>query len=141
MLMKKFTLALGLVLSTGIVMAQQSQDPSQTTANAPAATQSAHGHRHAMDPARQAQHLGKRLGLTQDQVSQLTPIIADRQQQMASLKSDTSVQPQDRREKMRSIFEDSKTKMEAVMNDQQKQQFEQMLASHRGHRQQPQQSQ
>lgn len=138
---KKFTIALGMLLCTGLVIAQ-SPDSSQTqSANAPVAAQSAPARAHAVDPAKQAKRLGHELGLTQDQVSQITPIIADRQQQIASVKSDTTLQQSDRRQKMQSIFADSKTKMEAVMNDQQKQQFEQMLSSRRGHHQQPQQNQ
>jgi hypothetical protein len=39
----------------------------------------------------------------------------------------------DRRAKLRSIRDDSKGKIEAVLNDQQKLQFEQMMASRRSH--------
>jgi len=86
-----------------------------------------------MDPAKQAAHLGKRLGLSGDQVAQITPIFTDRQQQMQSLRADTSLTQQDRRTKARAIMQDSKSKIEAVMNDTQKQQFEQMLAERRSH--------
>jgi hypothetical protein len=86
-----------------------------------------------MDPAKQAAHLGKRLGLSSDQVAQITPIFTDRQQQMQSLRADNSLTETDRHTKARAIMQDSKGKIEAVMNDTQKQQFEQMLADRRSH--------
>ena len=130
---RKIVMTCGVFAFAGVLMAQ-APDASQSTA-APAAQAQTAPAKRTVDPAKQAQHLGKKLGLTQDQVSQITPIIADRQQQIASVRSDTTLQAQDRRAKMKSIFADSKTKMEAVMNDQQKRQFEQMQAAHRGHRQ------
>jgi len=136
---RKIVMTFGVMTFAGVLMAQSPESSQPQSANAPAAAQGAPAHQRHMDPAKQASRLGRKLGLTQDQVTQLTPIIADRQQQIASVRSDSSLQAQDRREKVRSIFEDSKTKMEAVMNDQQKQQFEQMLTSHRGHRRHPQQ--
>lgn len=87
--------------------------------------------RHAPNAKRQARHLAKTLGLSQDQVAQIKPILADRIQQMQSLRADTTLSPQDRREKARAIMQDSRSKIEAVLNDQQKQQFEQMLAQRR----------
>ena len=91
-----------------------------------------HG-RHGMNPNKQAKHLAKELNLTPDQVSQIKPILVDRKQQIESLRADSSLAPQDRREKMRAIQQDSKSKIEAVLNDTQKQQFEQMLANRRAH--------
>jgi periplasmic protein CpxP/Spy len=131
---RKIAMTCGMALFAGVLMAQtQDQSPSSPNTPAPAA-QAAPAQRRAPDPARQAKRLGKKLNLNQDQVSQLTPILAGRQQQIASVRSDTSLQPQDRRVKIKTIFDDSNTKMEAVMNDQQKQQFEQMMAARQNHR-------
>jgi len=57
-----------------------------------------------------------------------------RQQQMQALRADASLAEQDRHVKARAIMQDSDSKIEAVMNDTQKQQFEQMLAERRAHR-------
>ena len=84
-----------------------------------------------MDPARQAMHLGKRFGLSSDQVAQIQPILAGRQQQIQGLRADSSLNEQDRRAKALAVMQDSNSKIEAVMNDTQKQQFEQMLAERR----------
>ncbi len=126
-------LFLGAILSTGLLMAQ-APDPSQTGT----ATQTQPDRQHRMaNPDKQAQHLGKKLGLSGDQVAQIKPILADRQQQMQSLRADASLAPQDRRAKAQAIQQDSKSKIEAVLNDSQKQQFEQMLAERHAHRQHP----
>jgi Spy/CpxP family protein refolding chaperone len=94
--------------------------------------------RHAVDPARAAKHLGKQLGLSQDQVAQLQPIIADRQQQIQNIRADQSLMPRDRRMKMRNVMLDSRNRIEALLTDSQKQQFEQMLANRRDNRERPQ---
>ncbi len=88
-----------------------------------------------------AKHLGKKLGLSNEQVAQLKPILEDRQQQMQTLRNDTSLNQQDRRAKAGGIMQDSKTRIEAVLNDTQKQQFEQMLQERRARHSSPPQAQ
>jgi protein CpxP len=138
----KATIVLGAILSTGMLMAQTQANPSQnasgdttlSTQSAPqAAPQQGMGRQHEMNPNKQAHHLAKELGLSKDQVQQIEPILADRDQQILSLRGDANLAPQDRRDKMRSIQQESKAKIEAVLNDSQKQQFEQMLANRRAH--------
>jgi periplasmic protein CpxP/Spy len=136
------SIALGLFLSAGLAIAQspsQNQaDPAQQGGSAsPLTTESApqaEG-RKAPDPDRAAHRLGKQLGLTEDQVAQLTPIIADRQREVSSVRADTSLTPQDRRAKLRSIEQDSRNKIEALLTDSQRQQYEQMLHNRRAQRQ------
>lgn len=130
----KATILLGALLSAGTLLAQAPDQNQASAANTPETAQTQTGRQHRnFDPAKQAEHLGKRLGLSSDQVAQITPILADRQQQMKSLHADTSLSQQDRREKAKSIMQDSKSKLEAVMTDSQKQQFEQFLAQRRNH--------
>jgi Spy/CpxP family protein refolding chaperone len=143
----KATIILGALLSASTLFAQapnSSVDSNQTpSANAPQAEQGQPGYQHRhFDPNQFAAHLGKRLGLTSDQVAQITPILAARQQQMQTLRADASLSEQDRHTKARAIRQDTNSKIEAVLNDQQKQQFEQMLAQRRAHHNhQPQSSQ
>ena len=86
-----------------------------------------------MNPDKQAKHLAKELNLTPDQVAQIKPVLESRKQQFESLRADSSLSPQDRRAKFQAIQQDSKSKIEAVLNDTQKQQFERMLANRRAH--------
>lgn len=129
---KTISMLLGALLSTGVVLAQAPEQSPQTNAPQATANQQARPH-HEFNPDRQADHLGKKLGLTGDQVAQIKPILEARHQQIESLRSDSSLAPQDRRAKAQGIMQDSKTKIEAVLNDTQKQQFEQMLQERRSH--------
>jgi len=132
----KATLVLGaLLFSAGTLLAQAPDSNPAPAANAPQAAQTQPGRPHrTFDPAEQAAHLGKRLGLSSDQVAQLQPILASRRQQMHGLRADTSLTEQDRHAKVRAIMQESNSKLEALMNDTQKQQFEQMQAERRAHR-------
>ncbi|HEY1768227.1 MAG TPA: hypothetical protein VGG26_11250 [Terracidiphilus sp.] len=148
---KHLSIALGLVLSAGLAVAQspssneapdQSQQQAQPQAEqqavpaSPLATESAPATRpqHAPNPDRAARHLGKQLGLTSDQVAQIKPILADRQQSVAGVRSDSTLNPRDRKAKLHSIQQDSRNKIEALLTDSQKQQYEQMLQNRRAQR-------
>ena len=131
---KKATFFLGALLSAGLVLAQAPATNQTPAANAPQATPAQPGNFHRnFDPNRQASHLGKRLGLSDDQVAQIKPILADRFQQMQNLRADTSLSQKDRHARVRALMQDSNGKIEALMSDTQKQQFEQMLAQRRAH--------
>lgn len=143
----KATVILGALLSAGMLMAQQG-NPTQAPAYgdqaapaqaapaqaAPAQDMSPQPMRPAPNAAKQARHLARTLGLSRDQVAQIRPILAGRIQQMQALRADPSLNPQDRRQRARAIQQDSRAKIEAVLNDTQKQQFEQMLAQRRNRR-------
>jgi protein CpxP len=81
-----------------------------------------------MNPDQQAARLAKTLKLTADQENQIKPILADRDQQMAALHQDTTTPKRDKMAKMKSLRDDSNAKIEAVLNDTQKQKFEAMQA-------------
>jgi protein CpxP len=91
-----------------------------------------YGHR-GMNPDAQLQHLTKALDLTGDQQAQLKPILENAQQQMMQVHQDQSLSQQDRHTKMQSIHEDTKSKIEAVLNDTQKPKFEAMQAKAQEH--------
>ncbi|MGA3212067.1 MAG: hypothetical protein ABSD20_12245 [Terriglobales bacterium] len=131
---KKATLILGALLSAGLVLAQAPTTSQTPAANAPQAAPAQPGNFHRnFDPNQQAVRLGKRLGLSDDQVAQIKPILADRFQQIENLRADTSLTEQDRHARVRALMQGSNSKIEAVLNDTQKQQFEQMLAERRSH--------
>jgi periplasmic protein CpxP/Spy len=115
------TLALtGLLsLAGGVALAQDNAAPPQGEG------QWGHGH-HGMNPEAQLQHLTKQLNLTADQQTQIKPILESRDQQMKQLWQDQSLAASDRHAKMKTIQEDSRTKIEAVLNSTQKQEFEAM---------------
>ncbi|MGO8935497.1 MAG: hypothetical protein ACLPLZ_01020 [Terracidiphilus sp.] len=139
----KATIVLGALLSATVMFAQapdSSQAPAANSAQA-APSQPGNQHRH-FDASQFAAHLGQRLSLSSDQVAQITPILAARQQQMQTLRADASLSEQDRHTKAHAIMQDTNSKIEALLTDPQKQQFQQMLAQRRQRRNhQPQSSQ
>ena len=137
----KATIVLGALLSASVMFAQAPDSNQAPATNAPQAAQGP-GYQHRnFDPSQFAAHLGQRLGLSSDQVAQITPILAARRQQMQTLRADTSLTEQDRHAQAHAIVQDTNSKIEALLTDTQKQQFEQMLAQRRAHRnRQPQNS-
>ena len=129
------SLALSGMLATGVVFAQQSgSTPDPNMQSQPGAMQSApgasqgsmpmQGHRGMMDPDQRLAHMTKRYNLTSDQQNQIKPILQDEQQQMQTMRGDTSMSRQDKMAKMQSMHQDNQQKIEAVLTDQQRQKFD-----------------
>lgn len=116
--MKKQFGLFALCVIFGAGLASAAPLPQETPAVAPAS--------HRADPSQQLRRLTKKLNLTSQQQDQLLPILTDRQQQMAALLDDSSLSAQDRHTKARALREDSDSKIKAVLNDHQKQQYQQM---------------
>ncbi len=117
------------VLVAGLVcgvqaFAQEPGFPPETSAPPP--KQGPSGSRHGvMDPDEQLARMTTRYSLTAEQQDQLKPILVSQQHQMQELRKDTSLSSEDRMAKMQTIRSDSNTKIKAVLNDDQKTQFEQ----------------
>jgi protein CpxP len=77
-----------------------------------------------MDPDQRLAKRTKRYKLTADQQSQIKPILQDEQQQMQSMRSDTTSSREDKHAKMQRMHQASTEKIEAVLTDEQKQKFE-----------------
>ena len=129
---RTISMILGAMLATGAALAQapDQKQPSSTTQ----ATQNDYARpHHAANPDQMAKHLGKKLNLSNEQVEQIKPVLENRVQKMQALRDDSALSQQDRRTKAHEIMQDSKNKIEAVLNDTQKQQFEEMLQQRRAH--------
>ena len=126
------SITLSTIFGMGVALgaAQTQEQPAQPPSN-----QATHEHRQ-MDPNRQVQMLTKRLDLTTDQQNQILPILTDRQQQMQRILNDNSLSAKDRHAKMRTVREDSDAKIKAVLNDNQKQTWDQMQQHRRERMQQ-----
>jgi Spy/CpxP family protein refolding chaperone len=114
------------LLATGGIMFAQ-EPGSAPEQNAPQAEGGMGGHhrgRGMMDPDKRLAHMTKRYNLTSDQQSQIKPILQDEQQQMQSMRGDTSTSRQDKWAKMKSMHDATNQKIEAVLTDEQKQKFE-----------------
>jgi protein CpxP len=128
---KLFALALGGMLAITANAALYAQDQTQATGG-PQQGQGGHGHR-GMNPDRQLEHLIRTLNLSSDQQTQIKPILVDREQKLQALWQDQALSQQDRHSKAQAIRQDTRTRLEAALNDQQKQQFEQMQEKMESH--------
>jgi hypothetical protein len=136
--MFKSAALLGVLLSGSILMAQQpasNQTPSPDTTLSgtptPQASPAQPAMRRTPDAGKQTQRLAKELGLNRDQVTQIRPILADRNVRVEQLRTETAMPQKERRARMQAIQRDSKAKIEALLTDAQKQQFEQIMAERR----------
>jgi protein CpxP len=122
---------LGVVLVSGFTTgAVFAQDQAQPPTPAPQSQAAPQPHK-AADPQRQTKRMAKKLSLTADQQAKIEPILADRDQQIQSLRANTALAANDRKAQFRTVVQDSDSKIEAVLNDTQKQQYEQMKQSRR----------
>ena len=117
-------LATGLTLSSAAAFAQQASPATpDASAQQPGNGPGRMGRMQQMTPDEQVARMTKRYDLSADQQTQIKPIIADTQQQMMTLRQDSSMSREDKMAKMKTIREDANTKIQAVLNDTQKQKF------------------
>ncbi len=94
------------------------------------------GHRGPMSPDDELSRLSKKLNLSSDQQSQIKPILQDRHDQLMQIHQDASLSREAKGSKMKSLDDDSNTKLEAVLNGQQKTTYEKMVADQKARREQ-----
>lgn len=123
--------ALALVLAGSVAFAQQTQTTPAPDAQQPTATAPEHHHRHP-SPERETARLTKQLNLTSDQAAKIEPILADRDQKMKDLWSNTALAPQDKHQQMRAIHESTQQQLDAVLTPDQVQQLKAMHHGHHG---------
>lgn len=128
-----YTLALTAFLATGLTCGAAAQNDTSTDTQATTPTTMAH-HRE-MNADRDLMRMTKRLDLTQDQQTQIKPILEDRDQQLNQLWQDSSISKTDRRAKSKGIRDDARSKIDSILNDEQKAKFDSMGSRHHhGHR-------
>lgn len=115
---------LALVLGTAVAASAHAQSASGAGSDVAASTMTS-AHR-TPDPQRQAHRLARKLQLNAQQTSAIEPILQDRMQQAERLRADASLSPRDRRSRMRAINHDADSRMQAVLTDSQRQQYQQM---------------
>jgi protein CpxP len=126
-------LAISGLLATGLTLCSAAAFAQQDNAAAPtpdaSAPQQGGGHGqwggHQQTPDEQVARMTKRYNLSSDQQAQVKPILANQQQQMQALRQDSSLSREDRMAKVKSIRDDSSSKISALLNDSQKQKFAQ----------------
>ena len=137
----KFVLILGaaLGLSATCLSAQDQSGQPQPGQPQPGQSQGGGHHRRGgqVNTDKMLARMTQKLNLSADQQSQLKPILADRQKQIQALRADSSLTPDDRRAKGKQVMQATNGQIEGILNDQQKQQWQQMKDErgehHKGH--------
>jgi protein CpxP len=89
-------------------------------------------HHGPMNPAMQAAHLAKRLGLNSEQHTQVEAVLTSEQNEHKALEANTSITHQQFMTQSKALHEQTQTKIEALLTDTQKQEFAQMKAHRPG---------
>jgi len=118
------------------VIAQNSQTSDQSTQEG---APPEHGRGH-FDPQRMTDRLTKELNLASDQQTKVLDILKSQQSQMESVRSDTSLSEQDRRQKMMDIRKSSDEQIRGTLNPDQQKKWDAMQSQHRQRHEQGQQS-
>ena len=134
-------LGVALCLPAGMLAQSTAPSPETQSGAIPPQSESQSGaqgsmsmHRHHQrNPDRQLKRMTKTLNLTADQQQQIEPILQDRNSQMKKMRDDTSLSSTQRREQGRTLMQDTNQKIEAVLNDTQKEKFEQQNQQRREH--------
>jgi len=120
-----FPAVLALALTGSLAFAQQpAATPDATQPPAPVQRE------HASNPNHEAKRLAKALSLTSDQVSKIEPILADRDQKLEALKTNTTLAPKDMHKQMRAIHESTEQQLSTILTPDQLQQMKAMRHAH-----------
>ena len=129
-------LAVAMTFATGsLAVAHSQQLQSDGTMSQPTAQQQqpappqGNMRKHAPNPNHEAKRLSRQLSLTPAQSSQLEPILADRDARMATLHSDTTVDPRTMHKQGHAIELDTQGKINALLTPQQQQLYSDMRAA------------
>lgn len=117
-----------LVLSVaGLAFAQASKEPQAPTPNKQTGM-----HRNGESVDQHLQMLSEKLNLTDDQKAKLKPILEDQMKQMKAVQEDSSLSPEQKRTKMKSIHESLHDQINVVLTPEQQTKFKQMQQEHMG---------
>ena len=95
------------------------------TQSAPPPDATTQHQRRMPDADHQLRHMTKRLNLTDAQQQQIKPILVDRNNQIAAIRNDTSLTPEQQRSSMGKLMRDSASQIRNVLTDSQRQQWDQ----------------
>jgi periplasmic protein CpxP/Spy len=114
--------SLALALSGSLGFAQSTTNPSP---------EGKHFRHHRPNAQQEAAWLTTKLNLSSDQTAKLEPILADRDQKMSALWSNTALSPDEKKQQMHTIHQDLKQQLSTVLSPEQ---LDQMKSLHHGHR-------
>jgi Spy/CpxP family protein refolding chaperone len=96
----------------------------QTQTSAPTSDAAMTRPRHMPDADHQLRHMTKRLNLTDAQQQQIKPILVDRDNQIAAIRNDTSLTPEQQHSSMGKLMRESASQIRNVLTDSQREQWD-----------------
>jgi protein CpxP len=133
--MRKFAVFYGvLFLTAAVAAAQPAPRQDQGGSGQQAATPARRPNRAARRENRMLQRMRKNLNLSSDQVQQLRPIFANMRTQMRSIRQNSSLSQQQRREQMRDARQKTMQQINGVLTPEQQQKWKQLRAQRRNRR-------
>jgi protein CpxP len=87
--------------------------------------------RRAMDPSARLERLSKELKLTDEQKTQLKPILEDQQKQFQALRDDTTMTREERMSKLQEIRKSTQERMNSVLTPDQQAKLQKMNENRR----------
>ena len=131
-MMRSAVLVCGLCVAAGAAMAQDQTAPPPPPPPAQAGAQQGGGGRGMMDPGQRSQMMKERLNLSEDQTTQVKAIFEENRTKMEAVRANSSLSQDDRRSQMMSIRKGENDKVEGLLTADQKTKYEAMQQEMRG---------
>ncbi len=91
-----------------------------------------HGHMGMPSVEDHVKHLTKELNLTEDQQAKVKSILEEQHKQIASLRQDSTLSPEDRRAKFQEIHQKTSQEIREALNKDQQSKFDEVESKHKG---------
>jgi len=121
----------GTIMAAGFTATAQTATSSQgdNTATQQPSQQTGKRHWHHHGKRRMAM-MAKKLNLTQDQQDKLKPVFEKQREQAKAIKSDASLNEDQKKEKFQALRQDTMTQVNSILTPQQQQQWQQLRQQH-----------
>ncbi len=133
--MKRFFLALvaAAAMMAGTAAWAQSGTPENPSQGQPQQQEGRHRRHGKRNGQAMFDRMAQQLNLTEQQKSQIQPILQAQHQQMGALRSDTSLTAEQKRQRAKQIREQTHSQIQAILTPEQQKQLEEMHQKHHRH--------
>src|SRR6267142_2131695 len=123
-------LAASLITGASVFSLAQESQPATQGSSASSSDKQGHRKHGKQNPAERVQKLSKKLNLSSEQQAKVQGILESQQQQMQSLRQDTSLAEQDKRAKFADLRQSTANQIRAALNEDQQKKFDEMEKKH-----------
>jgi len=123
-------LAASLITGASAFSVGQESQPATQGSSASSSDKQVHRKHGKQNPAERVQKLSKKLNLSSEQQTKVQGILESQQQQMQSLRQDTSLSQQDKHAKFADLRQNTSSQIRAALNADQQKKFDEMEKKH-----------